>query len=80
MVSDSSKLITGAKASKLTSQTLTNGSKKKTPVATTVETPTGSSIQKDPKASTAYKSLFTSCNKAKNQQKGHWVTSNPYWM
>jgi hypothetical protein len=38
------------------------------------------SIQKDPKASSAYKSLFTSSDRAKNQMKGHWVTSNPYWM
>ena len=38
------------------------------------------SIQKDPKASSAYKSLFTSSAKAKNQASAHWVTSNPYWM
>ncbi|XP_060590696.1 replication termination factor 2-like [Ruditapes philippinarum] len=38
------------------------------------------SIQKDPKASSAYKSLFTTSDRAKNQMKGHWVTSNPYWM
>ena len=37
------------------------------------------SIQKDPKASSAYKSLFTSCDKAKNQASAHWVTYNPHW-
>lgn len=34
-------------------------------------------IQEDPNASTAYKSLFTTCDKAKNQQKAHWVTFDP---
>lgn len=75
----SQKLTNGNKASKLTSQTLTNGSTVRNPLNSGLDLPTGSSIQRDPKASAAYKSLFTSCNKAKNQQKGHWVTSNPYW-
>lgn len=35
------------------------------------------SIQKDPNASAAYKSLFSSCEAAKNQPKAHWVTHNP---
>ncbi|KAG8201588.1 hypothetical protein JTE90_011254 [Oedothorax gibbosus] len=35
------------------------------------------SIAKDPSASSAYKSLFTSHETAKNQQKAHWVTHNP---
>ena len=34
-------------------------------------------IQSDPKASAAYKSLFTSSDKCKNQMKAHWVTHNP---
>lgn len=37
------------------------------------------SIAKDPNASSVYKSLFTSCDKAKNQTKAHWVTYNPHW-
>lgn len=37
------------------------------------------SIQNDPKASSAYKSLFTSSDKAKKQAKAHWVTYNPHW-
>ena len=38
-------------------------------------------IQDDPTTSKVYKSLFTSSDKAKNQQKPHWVTFNPmyYW-
>lgn len=37
------------------------------------------SIQKDPSASSTYKSLFTSSDKAKNQTKAHWVTYNPFF-
>ena len=37
------------------------------------------SIQQDPKASSVFKSLFTTCDKAKNQPKGHWVTYNPQY-
>ncbi|XP_041357172.1 replication termination factor 2-like isoform X2 [Gigantopelta aegis] len=36
-------------------------------------------IQEDPTTSTVYKSLFTSSDKAKNQQKAHWVTFNPMY-
>lgn len=39
-----------------------------------------SSIQSDPNASSVYKSLFTSCDKAKNQTKAHWVTYNPQYF
>ena len=35
------------------------------------------SLQKDSSKSSAYKSLFTSSEKAKGQAKGHWVTYNP---
>jgi len=35
------------------------------------------SVQDDPNASAVYKSLFNTCDKAKNQQKAHWVTFNP---
>lgn len=38
------------------------------------------SVQNDPNASNVYKSLFTSCDKAKNQQKAHWVTFNPQYF
>lgn len=38
------------------------------------------SVQDDPNASSVYKSLFTSCDKAKNQQKAHWVTFNPQYF
>ncbi len=37
-------------------------------------------IQDDPTASDVYKSLFTSSDKAKNQQKAHWVTFNPQYF
>ncbi|XP_067679268.1 replication termination factor 2-like [Haliotis asinina] len=37
------------------------------------------SIQEDPTASKAFKSLFTSSDKARNQPKGHWVTFNPMY-
>ncbi len=38
------------------------------------------SIQEDPNTSSIYKSLFTSSDKAKNQQKAHWVTFNPQYF
>lgn len=37
------------------------------------------SVAKDPNASEAYKSLFTTHSKAVNQTKGHWVTFNPFY-
>lgn len=37
------------------------------------------SVAKDPNASEAYKSLFTSHQTAQNQQKAHWVTYNPFY-
>lgn len=37
------------------------------------------SIQDDPNASDVYKSIFNTCDKAKNQQKAHWVTFNPLY-
>ena len=37
------------------------------------------SIQQDPKASSVFKSLFTTSEKAKKQPKGHWVTYNPQY-
>lgn len=37
------------------------------------------SVAKDPNASATYKSLFTSSEKAKDQQKAHWVTYNPFY-
>ncbi|KFM77770.1 hypothetical protein X975_22133, partial [Stegodyphus mimosarum] len=38
------------------------------------------SIAKDPTASAAYKSLFTSHKSAKKQEKAHWVTHNPLYF
>lgn len=38
------------------------------------------SIAKDPSATEAYKSLFTSHSSAKNQDKAHWVTHNPLYF
>lgn len=38
------------------------------------------SIAKDPKASAAFKSLFTSHNNAKLQAKAHWITHNPLYF
>ena len=37
-------------------------------------------IQDDPKASSAYKSLFNTCDAAKKQTQGHWVTFNPQYF
>ena len=37
-------------------------------------------IQDDPNASETFKSLFTSSDRAKNQQKAHWVTFNPQYF
>ncbi|KAM7538335.1 hypothetical protein Aperf_G00000067088 [Anoplocephala perfoliata] len=38
------------------------------------------SVQDDPNASSAYKSLFTTCEEARNQPKSHWVTFNPLYF
>ncbi|XP_076440768.1 replication termination factor 2-like isoform X2 [Babylonia areolata] len=38
------------------------------------------SIQDDPKASSVYKSLFNTCEQAKKQVQGHWVTFNPQYF
>lgn len=38
------------------------------------------SVQDDPKASDTYKSLFNTCDKAKKQTQGHWVTFNPQYF
>lgn len=48
---------------------LVNGEKQKRP----------QSIQDDPNATEAYKSLFSSHKSAKNQPKAHWVTHNPLY-
>ena len=77
-----SKLTNGFKDSKLNGTKLA-GSKPKTVNGTLnghsdIVKKTGS-IQSDPKASAAYKSLFTSSEKAKNQASAHWVTYNPHW-
>ncbi|KAH9498468.1 Replication termination factor 2 [Bulinus truncatus] len=37
------------------------------------------SIQKDPRASKTFKSLFTTSDEAKNQKQAHWVTYNPLY-
>lgn len=37
------------------------------------------SIAKDPQSSEVYKSLFTSHQSDKNQQRAHWVTYNPFY-
>ena len=62
----SSKLI-GASSAK--SAKLVNGQKERT----------SQSVQKDPSATTAFKSLFTTSEKAKSQPKGNWVTYNPFY-
>ncbi|OWA52355.1 putative Protein RTF2-like protein [Hypsibius exemplaris] len=37
------------------------------------------SIAEDPKSSTVFKSLFTSCDAAKSRKHANWVTYNPYY-
>jgi Rtf2 RING-finger len=37
------------------------------------------SVAKDPKATEVYKSLFTTHNDEKNQDRAHWVTYNPFY-
>ncbi|KAF5396583.1 Replication termination factor 2 domain containing 1 [Paragonimus heterotremus] len=41
---------------------------------------TTKSIQDDPKATSVYKSLFTTSEEAKRQPKAHWVTYNPLYF
>jgi len=38
------------------------------------------SIQEDPATTDVFKGLFTTCERAKNQQKAHWVTFNPQYF
>ena len=71
-----SKLTNGSKGSK----SVANGSTVRNPLSAAADLLKPGSIQKDSSKSTAYKSLFTTSDRAKNQMKGHWVTSNPYWM
>ncbi|CAF0727844.1 unnamed protein product [Brachionus calyciflorus] len=63
-----------------TSQTDKN-SKTKRPIeaASTSNGKKVKTIQEDPNASEVYKSIFNTCEKAKNQQKAHWVTFNPLY-
>jgi hypothetical protein len=37
------------------------------------------SVAKDDNASSVYKSLFTSSDKAKSQTRAHWITYNPFY-
>ncbi|ELT93342.1 hypothetical protein CAPTEDRAFT_157491 [Capitella teleta] len=41
--------------------------------------PEEKTIQNDPTKSTAYKSLFNTCEKARNQMQPHWITHNPLY-
>jgi len=52
---------------------IASGSKSK------VSKPGQSDVQKDETKSTVFKSLFTTCESAKNQPKAHWVTYNPLY-
>ncbi|XP_005090121.1 replication termination factor 2 [Aplysia californica] len=40
---------------------------------------TGGTIQTDPRATKTFKSLFTTCEAEKLQQKPHWITYNPMY-
>lgn len=66
-----------ASASKRSASTSIESSKK---AKTTSSSSNSSTIQNDPNASKVYKSIFTTCDKAKNQQKAHWVTFNPQYF
>ncbi|XP_062575719.1 replication termination factor 2-like [Saccostrea cucullata] len=70
-VTDAKKAKTDKSSTKTSSREASGGPKDKLVTHT--------SIQKDPKASSTYKSLFTSSTKAKNQQSAHWVTYNPFY-
>ncbi|XP_070195758.1 replication termination factor 2-like [Littorina saxatilis] len=71
-----SKLAIGSSGdSKLTNGKLTNGRKGEAKVGKSSKT-----IQDDPKASTVYKGLFTTCERAKRQTQGPWVTFNPQYF
>ena len=67
-----SKLASGSKGG---SSKVTNGKEGDSRPAKSCKT-----IQDDPKASTVYKSLFNTCDKAKRQTQGHWVTYNPQYF
>jgi len=43
------------------------------------KTKTDYSIAKDPEATTVFKSLFTSSDTAKHQDRAHWITYNPFY-
>ncbi|GFS44767.1 replication termination factor 2 [Nephila pilipes] len=62
------------------SDVLQNGkSSSKTAVILPEKAQKSYSIAKDPKASAAYKSLFTSHKNAQKQEKAHWITHNPLY-
>ena len=65
----------GESAAKSTSK-LANGVHSKSST-TTAKDPKPKNIQSDPSATKAFKSLFTTSEKAKNQPAPHWVTYNP---
>ena len=67
-----SKLASGSKGG---SSKVTNGKEGDSQPAKSCKT-----IQDDPKASTVYKSLFNTCDKAKRQTQGPWVTYNPQYF
>lgn len=59
---------------------VSEGAKSSKMTAKVGDTKKAKSIQEDPNTSDVYKSLFNTCDKAKKQTQGHWVTFNPQYF
>ena len=84
----SSKKVSSASTSDEVSTSLTDSKEVKhkrshaqieKPTTNSLDAKRPKSIQDDPNVSSVFKSLFTTCEKAKSQQKAHWVTYNPQY-
>jgi hypothetical protein len=71
------KVVNGKKSGAITNG---NAKVKRTNVVLPEKAQEKYSIAKDPSASEAFKSLFTSHSSAINQDKAHWVTHNPLYF
>lgn len=80
--SGKSKLINGSKKcdSTNTSTAVASGSGTSSSMKTLSKEKTLTALQKDPKSSNVYKSLFTSSEECKKKPEQHWITYNPLYF
>lgn len=80
--SGKSKLVSGSKKcdSTNTSTSVASGSGTSSSMKTLSKEKTLTALQKDPKSSNVYKSLFTSSEECKKKPEQHWITYNPLYF